>query len=166
MRRAKQIGEFQSWRVLIKPPNTYKVIRLYSESIPVGQAAQKALAEVFFRRVHPLRSLGFIHKPSFMRSLDHRTLVEDYGEALVSMVCALGARYASAQTVSGQRIRLTYDRLTSLDDFGEYIIGSPAMTVPGTPWVKHARRLIFENIERPSVHNMMVSFLLRPGDTS
>lgn len=52
----------------------------------------RALCEIFFVHVHPLRCLSFIHKPSFMQSLDLGRVLVDFGEALVFIVCAFGER--------------------------------------------------------------------------
>lgn len=51
------------------------------------------LLSAYFDRVHPLRCLAFIHKPSFMYALDRGTLTHQYDDALVDAMCALGARY-------------------------------------------------------------------------
>lgn len=52
----------------------------------------RELADVYFSRVHPLRCLGFIHKPTFMRCLDQDCLTTEYSEALILIICAFGMR--------------------------------------------------------------------------
>ncbi|KAF4470504.1 Alkaline phosphatase [Fusarium albosuccineum] len=65
---------------------------LYQSTLP-DKPHLKILAESYFNHVHPLRNLGFIHKPSFMKAIDQDTTGAEYGEAVVHLVCALGARY-------------------------------------------------------------------------
>jgi len=55
-------------------------------------ALRLRLLGIYFDRVHPLRCLAFIHKPSFMYSLDRESLLEEYDASLVDAMCALGAR--------------------------------------------------------------------------
>jgi hypothetical protein len=51
-----------------------------------------ALAEEYFANVHNLRSFGFIHKPSFMQLLDDQSTMAHRRNALLHVVCALGAK--------------------------------------------------------------------------
>lgn len=67
--------------------------RLYSETLPDDYSLRHRLVESFFDRSHPLRCLGFIHKPSFMQSLDRDSVLQDYGQPVLYAMCALGARY-------------------------------------------------------------------------
>lgn len=69
--------------------------RLYSQSLPNELDTLRLLVNVYFERVAILRCFGFIHKPSFMQSFDRGSLLEDYGEALLLIISALGARYNS-----------------------------------------------------------------------
>lgn len=66
--------------------------RLYDAPLPTEKSSLRKLIDLFFSRVHQLRCTGFIHPPSFMHSFDRGTLVEDYGEALIYIICAFGAR--------------------------------------------------------------------------
>lgn len=68
-------------------------LRLSAARLPEVEG-MKVLAESFFAHIHPLRCLGFIHKPSFMHTLDQGTISGHYSEALLYTICALGARYA------------------------------------------------------------------------
>lgn len=58
----------------------------------------RELCEIYFTQVHPLRCLSFIHKPSFMQALDAGRIMEDFGEALVYIICAFGERYVSSRS--------------------------------------------------------------------
>ncbi|KAF5005041.1 hypothetical protein FDECE_8457 [Fusarium decemcellulare] len=64
---------------------------LYAESPPVDPALQRILFDRYFTRIHMLRCLGFLHRPSFMQSFDNGTLHEEYGAPLIQMICAFGA---------------------------------------------------------------------------
>ena len=59
----------------------------------------KILVEAFFARIHPLRSLGFLHKPTFMKALDQGQLSVEYGDAVIYVICALGARSVIYKTI-------------------------------------------------------------------
>lgn len=66
--------------------------RLFSEVLPDDPTLRLRLVEAFFDRSHPLRCLGFIHRPTFMQSLERDSVVQDYGQPLLYAICALGAR--------------------------------------------------------------------------
>lgn len=72
---------------------------VYSERLPENSSFRKTLIKAYFNRSAPLRNLSFIHRPSFMKSLDQDSVVQDYGEPLLYVMCALGARCVSSQTV-------------------------------------------------------------------
>jgi hypothetical protein len=65
--------------------------RLTSPLLP-NQERVCQLVEAYFANVHPLRCFGFIHKPSFMEKLDLGLAVEHQSNALLYIVCALGAK--------------------------------------------------------------------------
>lgn len=65
---------------------------VYSERLPENGNFRKTLIKAYFNRSAPLRNLSFIHRPSFMKSLDQDSVVQDYGEPLLYVMCALGAR--------------------------------------------------------------------------
>lgn len=53
------------------------------------------VVEEYFANIHPLRCYGFIHKPSFIQRLNEG-LTSDYrGNALLLIICALGAKQVS-----------------------------------------------------------------------
>lgn len=54
-------------------------------------SAQREMLQAYFDRIHPLRCNALLHKPTFMHSLDHDRLKENYDEALLLIVFALGA---------------------------------------------------------------------------
>lgn len=65
---------------------------VYSERLPDDHGLRKTLVLSYFGRSAPLRNLSFLHKPSFLKSLDQDSVIQDYGEPLLYVMCALGAR--------------------------------------------------------------------------
>lgn len=68
------------------------IYRLFDSNLP-GKVGMRIMAEYYFNHVHPLRTLGFIHKPTFMKAIDDGTATTDFGDAVVYLMCALAARY-------------------------------------------------------------------------
>ena len=64
---------------------------MYHDVLPSDGEQQRLLVGIYFDRVHPLRCLGFVHKPSFMLALDRGLVIEEFGGPLVHIMCALGA---------------------------------------------------------------------------
>lgn len=115
---------------------------LYHPSVPTSKVLLKRLSDAYFNRVHPLRCLGFIHKPTFMRSLDRGTLYEDYGEPLITIICALGARHVLEQSEDSTESTKSSTR------------------IPGQQWAKRAKTLALENIGNPSPSTLMALLLV------
>lgn len=61
---------------------------LFDDKVALDQ-----LVNTFFDRVHPLRCSSYLHKPSFLFSIDRGTVVDDYGEPLLYAMCARAARF-------------------------------------------------------------------------
>lgn len=74
--------------------------RLFADTLPQDALHLRALADKFFDRISTLRCLGFIHKPTFYQALDRGTLNEVFGEAVIYIVAALGARYGGAALIA------------------------------------------------------------------
>ena len=64
---------------------------MYEDTLPGIGERRRMLVDIYFDRVHPLRCLGFIHKPSFMLAFDRGVAMEEFGRPLVHIICALGA---------------------------------------------------------------------------
>jgi hypothetical protein len=47
---------------------------------------------MYFDHIHPLRTLSFIHRPTFMHSLDRGEVMNEYGAALMYAIFALALR--------------------------------------------------------------------------
>ena len=115
---------------------------LFAPNLPEDLNLLRRLAEAFFDRVHPLRSLGFIHKPTFMQSLDQGRLFEEYGEGLLNIMFALSSRYVLSNILKS------------------YGVSPKIRHVPGEAWAARARTLAFESIGAPSIQNLMTFILL------
>ncbi|PKS12422.1 hypothetical protein jhhlp_000628 [Lomentospora prolificans] len=122
---------------------------LYQSMLP-DKSGLKLLAESYFSHVHSLRNLGFIHKPTFIRSIDQGTTAAEFGEAVLYLVCALGARYMLSSRVSQ---------------------GTASSDIPGRIWGRKARKLVRTITCISSVQNLMAMVLyaeygLRIGDNA
>ncbi|KAM0454348.1 hypothetical protein ACHAPV_008427 [Trichoderma viride] len=113
---------------------------IYSDTLPQDKFHLQALADLFFDRISTLRCLGFIHKPTFFQALDRGTLSEDFGEAVVYIVAALGAR------------------MYLLDDPNHF--NNPFLGIPGAAWAERARDLTMREIANPSLSTMMAMVLI------
>lgn len=67
---------------------------LRSSRLPEGDQV-RVLVEHYFVNIHPLRCFGFLHKPSFMQRLDTANTRGLEDDALLLMVCSLGALFVS-----------------------------------------------------------------------
>ncbi|KIW21255.1 hypothetical protein PV08_01835 [Exophiala spinifera] len=103
----------------------------------------RLLVKEYMDNIHPLRCYAFIHRPSFMERLDDDTSESQASNALLHIVCALGAKFYALQN-SGHA------------DRGEY--GS--VLSAGTEWAKRAAMLLFSNLDNVSVENLMTAVLL------
>ncbi|KAF2464245.1 uncharacterized protein BDR25DRAFT_381369, partial [Lindgomyces ingoldianus] len=101
------------------------------------------LVEAFFSNVHPIRIFAFIHKPSFMKSLDLGQLSGNEEQALLHIICALGARFYA----------LEYHE--SVSTLPRELIQSA-----GNQWAKAAEELIFAEYSAISITRLMVLALL------
>ncbi|UKZ48354.1 hypothetical protein TrVGV298_002577 [Trichoderma virens] len=113
---------------------------LFTDTLPQDRFHLQSLADKFFDRISTLRCLGFIHKPTFYQSLDRGTLNEDFGEAVIYIVAALGAR------------------MYLLDDPTEF--NNPFHGIPGAAWAERARDLAMREIANPSLSTMMAMVLI------
>jgi hypothetical protein len=66
--------------------------RLFTDTLPSDIRLRLQLVNAFFGRSYSLRCLGFLHKPSFLQALECESVVQDFGEPLLYVLCALGAR--------------------------------------------------------------------------
>jgi len=113
--------------------------RLYAESIPHTPDLLKPLFDAYFDHVHPLRCLGFIHKPSFMQAFERDTLSEEYTQPLIYIMCAFGAKHLCCKNEELMR--------------GHHDKTEP----PGAHWARVAREMAMKGMETPTIQNLMVS---------
>lgn len=64
---------------------------LFRPQLPNRQKV-RILAKEYFENVHPLRCYAFIHRPSFIQRLDESSSEDHAKNALLHIVCALGAK--------------------------------------------------------------------------
>ncbi|KAI0019705.1 fungal-specific transcription factor domain-containing protein [Xylariomycetidae sp. FL0641] len=110
--------------------------RLYSDALPEDPSLRSDLVNAYFDRVHPLRCLSFIHKPSFMHSLDRASVIQDYGEPLLYAMCALGATCLSDPSLAHRP------------------------DPPGVHWADKARREVLCEFHVPTIQHLMTLLLL------
>lgn len=65
--------------------------RLVSPSLPDYDRIV-LLVEEYFRKMHPLRLFGFIHKPTFLQKLEDQSRADRDINILLLVVCAVGAK--------------------------------------------------------------------------
>ncbi|EEU40352.1 uncharacterized protein NECHADRAFT_76532 [Fusarium vanettenii 77-13-4] len=116
---------------------------LYSEVIPEDPALLSRLINTYFDRFHHLRCLAFIHKPSFMHSMARASVIQDYSESLLYAMCALSARC------------IYLDSLHASSEPNH----EPG-PIPGDVWAEKARKMVFDEIHLPTIHQIMTMILL------
>jgi hypothetical protein len=121
---------------LTNPPNFIeltKTYRLFSPQLP-PRIKLHALLDAYFNNVHPIRVFAFEHKPSFIRMLDEGQLVDASDQALLHIMCALGARFY-ALDYSESFSPLTKDLIQSA----------------GSQWAKSAEEMFFADYSTISI---------------
>ncbi|CAK1365987.1 putative transcriptional regulatory protein [Cercospora beticola] len=103
----------------------------------------RVLVERYFANVHHLRCFAFLHKPSFLQKLDNDGEKMQQGNALLHIVCALGALFYAVEYETSRNIALPINPLDS-----------------GKHWALHANNLILARLNRISVENLMAAVLL------
>lgn len=96
------------------------------------------LVKAYFANIHPLRCFGFLHKPSFMQRLDAADSGSHEDDALLHIVCALGALFYAGDRVESQSAALS----------------------AGKQWAKRAQQLILAQLGDICVENLMAAILL------
>ncbi|OQU94697.1 Fungal specific transcription factor domain-containing protein [Cladophialophora immunda] len=116
---------------------------LYKSQLPL-RSKIRLLVKEFMENVYPLRCYAFIHKPSFMEKLDDDSTESQQGNALLLVVCALGAKFYA----------LSHRPTTAELDSHKHNLEA------GNEWAKRALYLLFSNLNAVSVDNLMVAVLL------
>lgn len=103
----------------------------------------RLLVERYFANVHHLRCFAFLHKPSFLQKLDSDSAKKHDGNALLHIVCALGALFYAVEYENSRNTMLHINPLDA-----------------GKQWAIHAQNLILARLDRISVENLMAAVLL------
>ncbi|EHK41509.1 uncharacterized protein TrAtP1_005005 [Trichoderma atroviride] len=118
---------------------------LCTDTLPKDRGLRLRLVNAYFERNHYLRCLSFIHRPSFMQSLESASIAQDYGEPLLYTICALGARH------------IYFDAILSLDGADR---DSLPTAIPGHEWAERARKEVLGELHAPTVQSLMTVALL------
>ncbi|KAJ4331340.1 hypothetical protein N0V87_009236 [Didymella glomerata] len=115
---------------------------LFAQELP-PRARLHTLLEAYFNNVQPIRVFAFEHKPTFMRMLDEGQLTDPSGQALLHIMCALGARFYA----------LEYSE--SFAPLSKELIQNA-----GTQWAKIAEEMFFADYSTISTTKLKVLILL------
>ncbi|OIW27650.1 hypothetical protein CONLIGDRAFT_441613 [Coniochaeta ligniaria NRRL 30616] len=117
--------------------------QLCSDVLPESPVLRSHLVRTYFDRIHPLRCLAIIHKPSFLQSLDRASVIQDFGRPLLYIICALSAR-------------LLYNDALRLGSAVQH----PGSLIPGKGWAEEARKEVLSEIHAPTTKHLMTMVLL------
>ncbi|KAH6606903.1 hypothetical protein Trco_006056 [Trichoderma cornu-damae] len=112
---------------------------LCTDTLPKDHGLRLRLIDAYFNRAHHLRCLSFIHRPSFMQSLESASITQDYGEPLLYVMYIY---FDAALTLDGA----DRDSLPSV--------------VPGQAWAERARKEMVGEMHAPTVQSLMTAALL------
>ncbi|CAG7936159.1 unnamed protein product [Penicillium salamii] len=103
----------------------------------------RTLVDEYFNNIHPLRAFTFIHKPTFLQTLDGK-LSQDYqSHALLHIICALGAQFFALN--HSESVQTLPPR---------------AVLFAGKQWARVTQRLILEALDTVTIENLMAAVLL------
>ncbi|KAL2839046.1 hypothetical protein BJX68DRAFT_272338 [Aspergillus pseudodeflectus] len=85
---------------------------------------------------------GLIHKPSLMQALDRGTALDEFGEPTLHIMCALGAR------------------LITLDSIPSLCKGAAYSPTPGDAWAEKARQHVLLTAHIPTVQDLVAMILV------
>ncbi|KAL3962913.1 hypothetical protein ACCO45_004436 [Purpureocillium lilacinum] len=114
---------------------------LFSHKLPAFPYVLR-LVKLYFKMVHPLRSFGFIHRPSFMQFIEDQSEAGRNSNVVLLAVCALGAKFFAALSASEEEA------------------GEGLALRAGCQWARRAQQLLFASINRPSTDTVMAAVLL------
>lgn len=82
------------------------------------------------------------------------SVIQDYSESLLYAMCALSARYVSRYLALGIPNLFRCIFLDSLHASSEP--NHEAGPIPGDVWAEKARKMVFDEIHLPTIHQVMV----------
>ncbi|KAH4059922.1 hypothetical protein HBI80_035590 [Parastagonospora nodorum] len=115
---------------------------LFTAQLP-PRARLHALVDAYFNNVHPIRVFAFEHKPSFIRMLDEGQLTDPSDQALLHVMCALGAKFYALEWSE------------SFAPLSKHLIQSA-----GVQWAKIAEDMFFADYSTISITKLKVLILL------
>ncbi|KAH6670556.1 fungal-specific transcription factor domain-containing protein, partial [Halenospora varia] len=115
---------------------------LSSLSLPSHEIIYK-LVEAYFDNIYPLRCFGFIHKPSLIKKLDEGPNLDLNNNVLLLAICALGAKFYILNCIEGDNVTMSKQVLAA-----------------GSGWASQAQRLLFADLGKISIENLMAAVLL------
>ncbi|KAF2023322.1 hypothetical protein EK21DRAFT_81204 [Setomelanomma holmii] len=115
---------------------------LFAAQLP-PKARLHALLDAYFNNVHPIRVFAFEHKPSFIRMLDEGQLTDPSDQALLHIMCALGAKFYALEWSE------------SFAPLSKELIQSAGMQ-----WAKIAEEMFFADYSTISITKLKVLILL------
>ncbi|KAI8938338.1 hypothetical protein NX059_005989 [Plenodomus lindquistii] len=115
---------------------------LFEQQLP-PRAKLHTLLDAYFNNVHPVRVFAFEHKPSFIRMLDEGQLVDSADQALLHIMCALGARFYALEYSE------SFSPLTK-----------ELIQAAGSQWAKTAEEMFFADYSTISITKLKVLILL------
>ncbi|KAH9861668.1 hypothetical protein J1614_011421 [Plenodomus biglobosus] len=115
---------------------------LFAQQLP-PRAKLHTLLDAYFNNVHPVRVFAFEHKPSFIRMLDEGQLVDSADQALLHIMCALGARFYALEYSE------SFSPLTK-----------ELIQAAGSQWAKVAEEMFFADYGTISITKLKVLILL------
>lgn len=127
-----------------QPPNPFAddLSWLIAPRLP-EHTRTRILVERYFANVHHLRCFAFLHKPSFLQKLDNDANNKHDGNALLHIVCALGALFYAVEYETSRNAALPINPLDA-----------------GKHWASHAQTLILARLDKISVEALMAAVLL------
>lgn len=119
---------------------------LQEETLPNEQDRLIELIEAFFINIQPLRSFGFIHKPSVLEQFDGRDWSAAWQAhqpgALLLVICALGAKFCAFNHCNTSQL------------------ADGRALAAGSQWARRAQELVFSSLNKASVETTMAIVLL------
>ncbi|KAF2166249.1 hypothetical protein M409DRAFT_66731 [Zasmidium cellare ATCC 36951] len=131
-----------------QPPNPFSddLSWLVAQHLP-EHTRTRILVERYFANVHHLRCFAFLHKPSFLQKLDNDANKNHDSNALLHIVCALGALFYAVEYETSRNAALPINLPINPIDAGKH-------------WASHAQTLILARLDKISVEALMAAVLL------
>ncbi|KAJ0420218.1 hypothetical protein BJY00DRAFT_313155 [Aspergillus carlsbadensis] len=143
---SQPVPQDESWpcptgAVLVVSGVKIETVELYSDALPGGDTL-RSLINTYFERIQPTGFANIVHKPSFMKALDCGTILDDFGEPTLHIICALAARLICLDWSRSRRTR-------------------PASgPIPGQAWAEKARHHVLLTAHIPTMQDLVAMVLV------